>query len=156
MKVVDFLASDAVMPVLRGASKAEVLTEMASFLAARPATGKAIDARALYRLLEEREQLASTAIGEGIAIPHAKLEGLPRMVGALGRSPAGLAFDSLDGKPTYLVFLLAVPASSATDHLKALARLSRLFREAEVRQRLLAAPDGATMYRTLAEEDAKF
>jgi PTS system nitrogen regulatory IIA component len=155
MKVVDFLAPDAVIPALVGTSKAEVLAEMASFLAARPATAGAIDAQTLCRLVAERERVASTAIGEGIAIPHAKLDGLERMVGALGRSPGGLAFDSFDGKPTYLVFMLAVPASSETDHLKALARLVRLFREAAVRERLLAAPDGDSMYRTIAEEDAK-
>ncbi len=156
MKVVDFLAPDAVIPALGGSSKADVLAEMAAFLVARRVLPGAIEAQALYRLLVEREQLASTAIGEGIAIPHAKLDGLPRMVGALGRSAGGVAFDSLDGKPTYLVFLLAVPASSTTDHLKALARLSRLFREADVRQRLLAAPNGDSMYRIIAEEDAKF
>jgi len=155
MKVVDFLAPDAVIPALVGTNKADVLSEMAIFLAARLATPGAIDAQAFRRLLLEREQLATTAIGHGIAIPHAKLDGLPRMVGALGRSPTGLAFGSLDGKPTYLVFLLAVPASSTTDHLKALARLSHLFHEADVRQRLLAAPDGDSMYRTIAEEDAK-
>jgi PTS system nitrogen regulatory IIA component len=155
MKVLDFLAPGAIIPALGGASKAEVLAEMATFLAARQKKPAAIDAHRLCRLLEEREQLATTAIGDGIAIPHAKVDGLKRLVGVLGRSPAGLAFDSLDGKPTYLVFLLVAPARLATDHLQALARLSSLFREAEVRQRLLAAPDGDTMYRIVAEEDAK-
>jgi nitrogen PTS system EIIA component len=155
MKVVDFLAPDAVISTLVGANKTDVLAEMSTFVAERLLPPGAIDAQALCRLLAEREQLATTAIGCGIAIPHAKLEGLGRMLGALGRSSPGLAFDSLDGQPTYLVFLLAVPASSATEHLQALARLSRLFRTPEVRERLLAAPDGDSMYRTLVEEDAK-
>ena len=156
MKVVDFLAPGAIIPALHGASKAEVLSEMAAFLAARQAAPGAIDAQALYHVLEEREQLASTAIGDGIAIPHGKLDSIDRLVGALGRSVTGLAFDSIAGKPTHLVFMLVAPANSAGIHLKALARLSRLFRDAAFRQRLLEAPDGDSMYRTIAEEDAKY
>ena len=156
MKVVDFLSPDAVIPALHGASKTEVLTEMAGFLAARPGLHNAIDARQLYRVLDEREQLASTAIGEGIAIPHAKLENVERLVGVLGRSVNGLAFDSIDGKPTHIVFMLVAPANSAGVHLKALARLSRLFRDAGFRQRLLEAEDGPAMYRTVVQEDDKY
>ena len=110
----------------------------------------------LRRVLEEREQLASTAIGDGIAIPHGKLDNIDRMVGVLGRSAAGLAFDSIDGKPTHIVFMLVAPANSAGVHLKALARLSRLFRDAGFRQRLLEAEDGPAMYRTVVEEDDKY
>jgi PTS system nitrogen regulatory IIA component len=155
MKVVDFLAPDAIIPALKGASKSEVLSEMADFLSGRQRGETAIDSRALCRILEEREQLASTAIGDGIAIPHGKLDDIGHLVGILGRSVAGLAFDSLDGKPTHIVFMLVAPANSAGIHLKALARLSRLFRDAEFRQRLIGAPDGATMYRIIMEEDAK-
>jgi len=155
MKVVDFLAPDAIIPALKGASKSEVLSEMADFLSGRQQGETAIDPRALCRILEEREQLASTAIGDGIAIPHGKLDAIGHLVGILGRSVDGLAFDSLDGKPTHIVFMLVAPANSAGIHLKALARLSRLFRDAEFRQRLIAAPDSATMYRIIVEEDAK-
>lgn len=162
MKVVDFLSPDTIIPALAGATKSEVLAEMSSFLCGRlqAASGQgaqgAIDARALCRVLEERELLASTAIGDGIAIPHGKVETLDRLVGVLGRSVPGLAFDSIDGKPTHLVFMLVAPSNSAGAHLKALARLSRLFRDATFRQRLLDAPDGATMYQTIAEEDGKY
>jgi PTS system nitrogen regulatory IIA component len=156
MKVVDFLSPDAIIPALSGATKADVLAEMAAFLAGRQAGRNAIDAQALGRVLEERELLASTAIGDGIAIPHGKLDNIDRLIGALGRSVPGLAFDSIDGKPTHIVFVLVAPSNSAGDHLKALARLSRLFRDADFRQRLLAAADSATMYRTIAEEDAKY
>jgi nitrogen PTS system EIIA component len=156
MKVVDFLSPDAVIPALAGTSKAAVLAEMAGFVAVHMSGEKALDVEALRRTLEEREQLGSTAIGDGIAIPHGKLDNIDRLVGALGRSTAGLAFDSLDGKPTYLVCMLVAPSNSAGVHLKALARLSRLFRDPGFRQRLLDAPDGATMYRTIVEEDAKY
>jgi len=156
MKVVDFLSPGAVIPALAGVGKAEVLAEMATFLAGQQQGQHAIDAQVLRRVLEEREQLASTAIGDGIAIPHGKLDNIDRMIGALGRSPAGLAFDSIDGKPTHIVFMLIAPSNSAGAHLKALARLSRLFRDVDFRQRLLAAEDGAAMYRTVVEEDDKY
>jgi nitrogen PTS system EIIA component len=156
MKVVDFLSPDAIIPALTGATKADVLAEMATFFAERQAAQNVIDAQALRFILEERELLASTAIGDGIAIPHGKLDNIDRLIGVLGRSVAGLAFDSIDGRPTHIVFLLVAPSNSAGLHLKALARLSRLFRDADFRQRLLAAADSATMYRTIAEEDAKY
>jgi PTS system nitrogen regulatory IIA component len=159
MKVVDFLSPDAILPALAGATKGAVLAEMSDFLAGRQAMEsgqRAIDPHVLCRTLEERELLASTAIGDGIAIPHGKLDSIDRLIGALGRSVPGLAFDSIDGKPTHLVFMLVAPSNSAGVHLKALARLSRLFRDGSFRQRLLDAPDSATMYRTIAEEDAKY
>lgn len=153
MKVVDFLPADSLLPALSGTNKRDVLTEMSTFLAGHQ---PGIDPAALYRVLEERELLASTAIGDGIAIPHGKLDALDRLVGALGRSVGGLAFDSIDGKPTHLIFMLVAPTNSAGIHLKALARLSRLFRDGNLRQRLLDAEDGPTMYRIIAEEDAKY
>jgi PTS system nitrogen regulatory IIA component len=110
----------------------------------------------LRKVLEERELLASTAIGDGIAIPHGKLDSVPQLVGALGRSVPGLEFDSIDGKPTHLVFMLVAPSSSTGIHLKALARLSRLFRDATFRQRLIEAPDGPAMFQVIYEEDAKY
>jgi PTS system nitrogen regulatory IIA component len=153
MKVVDFLAPNAIIPSLSGTSKSEVLAELSRFLAQEQ---PGIDAQTLQRVLQEREQLASTAIGDGIAIPHGKLDTLDRLVGALGRSVTGLDCNSIDGKPTHLLFMLVAPTNSAGVHLKALARLSRLFRDAAFRQKLLDAPDSATMYRTIAEEDAKY
>lgn len=158
MKVVDFLSPDAIIPALTGSTKTQVLAEMSAFVAGRnESTGKAaIDPLALQKVLEERELLASTAIGDGIAIPHGKLDSVDRLVGALGRSVSGLAFDSIDGKPTHLIFMLVAPSNSAGVHLKALARLSRLFRDATFRQRLLDAEGGAAMYQTIVDEDNKY
>jgi PTS system nitrogen regulatory IIA component len=153
MRVVDFLRPELVISHLASTSKSDVLAEMSSQLAK---TQKGVDPQALRRVLEERELLASTAIGDGIAIPHGKLDAVDHLVGALGRSPAGLEFDSIDGKPTHLVFMLVAPSTSTGIHLKALARLSRLFRDAMFRQRLIEAPDGAAMYAVIAEEDAKY
>jgi PTS system nitrogen regulatory IIA component len=158
MKVVDFLSPDAIIPALTGSTKTQVLAEMSAFLAERKEGGSkvAIDPLALQRVLEERELLASTAIGDGIAIPHGKLDSVERLVGALGRSVPGLAFDSIDGKPTHLVFMLVAPSNSAGIHLKALARLSRLFRDANFRERLLDADSAAAIYQTIVEEDNKY
>jgi nitrogen PTS system EIIA component len=153
MKVVDFLRPDLVIPELNGGAKGDVLAEMATHLA-RNQSG--IDSEVLRRVLEERELLASTAIGDGIAIPHGKLDSVNQLVGTLGRSVKGLEFDSIDGKPTHLVFMLVAPASSTGIHLKALARLSRLFRDALFRQRLIEAADASAMYRVITEEDAKY
>jgi PTS system nitrogen regulatory IIA component len=153
MKVVDFLAPDAIISSLSGTTKGEVLAELSVHLA-RHQPG--VDARVLQRVLEEREQLATTAIGDGIAIPHGKLDTVDRLVATLGRSVLGLNCDSIDGKPTHLLFMLVAPTNSAGVHLKALARLSKLFRDAGFRQKLLDAPDGATMYQIIVEEDAKY
>lgn len=153
LRIVDFLRCDMVFPELKATSKPAVLAELAEHVARQY---EAIDARHLKKVLEDRELLASTAIGDGIAIPHGKLDVAPHMIGAIGRSPAGLEFDSIDGKPTHLVFLLVAPTSSAGTHLKALARLSRLFRDALFRQRLIEAPTAQAMFDAICEEDGKY
>jgi nitrogen PTS system EIIA component len=153
MRVVDFLQPECVVASLEATTKPAVLAELSQRLA-RTAPG--VDAEVLRHVLEERELLASTAIGDGIAIPHGKLDSVGHLVGVLGRAVKGIEFDSIDGKPTHLVFMLVAPASSTGVHLKALARLSRLFRDPDFRQRLLAAPSGEAMYQVIAEEDAKY
>jgi nitrogen PTS system EIIA component len=153
MRVVDFLQPDCVVADLGATTKPAALAELADRLA-KVVPG--VEPEALRRVLEERELLASTAIGDGIAIPHGKLDSVGHLVGVLGRASGGIEFDSIDGKPTYLVFMLVAPASSTGVHLKALARLSRLFRDPEFRQRLMAAPNGEAMYQVITQEDAKY
>lgn len=153
MKVVDFLRPDCVLPSLTGGSKAEVLFSMAVFLASHQ---HGIDPSILARVINEREALASTAIGDGIAIPHGKIDNLDHLMGVIGRSVEGLAFDSIDGKPTHIIFMLVAPSNSAGVHLKALARLSRLFRDAAFRRRLIEAADSAAIYQVIVDEDAKY
>src|SRR3982751_3096591 len=138
MRVIDFLAPDCIIAALQAKSKPAVLTELSDHLS-KVVPG--VEAEALKRVLEEREVLASTAIGDGIAIPHGKLDAVGRLVGTLGRVRGGMEFESIDGKPTHLVFMLVAPANSTGVHLKALARLPRLFRDALFRQRLIEAPD---------------
>ena len=153
MKVIDFLKLDAIIADLRATTKAEALAEVATQMAT---IEPRVDGEQLRRVLEERELLASTAIGDGIAIPHGKLDSIGQLAGVLGRSIAGIEFDSIDGRPTHLVFMLVAPVSSTGVHLKALARLSRLFRDADFRSRLLAAPTREAMYQVITDEDAKY
>src|SRR6185369_12611528 len=115
-----------------------------------------IDAARLVEVLLEREELGSTAIGEGIAIPHGKLAGVGNVVAAFGRSTGGIDFDSLDGNPTRLFVLLVAPEDSAGVHLKALARVSRLLKDKGFRERLFAAGDRDDLWATIQAEDAKY
>ena len=153
MKVIDFLKRSAIIADLRATTKAAALAELATHMAGLE---PGVDAEQLRRVLEERELLASTAIGDGIAIPHGKLDSIGQLAGVLGRSKAGLEFDSIDGRPTHLVFMLVAPVSSTGVHLKALARLSRLFRDPDFRRRLLAAPTRDDIYQIISDEDAKY
>ena len=153
MKIVDILPESLVIPSLRGRTKEDVVRELAGHLAA---VHTEIDANRLVDVLWERERLGSTAIGDGIAIPHGKLPGLKSVLGAFGRHLAGVDFQSLDGNPSKLFFLLVAPEDSVGLHLKALARVSRLLKDPEFRARLLTAGDQAELYRTIREEDDKY
>lgn len=153
MKIVDLIKRDMVVPALVATEKRDILEELAHYMAGRHPR---IDRATLARVLIEREQLASTAIGEGVAIPHGKLASVGEIVACLGRTPSGVDFDSMDGQPTYLFFVLVAPESSTGAHLKALARISRVFKDPEFRRRLLDAPDAEAMYSVVAEEDAKY
>lgn len=153
MKITDLLSPDMVIADLKGATKPEVLNELAKAMAARYPEIKLSD---LTAVLAERERLGSTAIGDGIAIPHGKLRGVTKIIGAFGRHQRGVDFDSLDGGPSQLFFVLVAPEDSASLHLKALARVSRLLKEASFRARLLAAKDGAELYTLIKDEDNKY
>ncbi|MGH7934788.1 MAG: PTS sugar transporter subunit IIA [Candidatus Binataceae bacterium] len=153
MKITEILGSETIEPDLKGQSKAEVLHELASCLTARH---REIDVEMLAAVLAERERLGSTAIGDGIAIPHGKLKGVTRILGAFGRHRQGVDFESLDGGPTHLFFLLVAPEDSTSLHLKALARVSRLFKDAAFRDSLIKAADANEIFRTIMEEDSRY
>jgi PTS system nitrogen regulatory IIA component len=153
MKIVDLIKRDMIVPALVATDKKGLLEELATYMASHHAR---IDRASLSRVLIEREQLASTAIGEGVAIPHGKLATVGEIVACLGRARSGVEFDSMDGQPTYLFFVLVAPESSTGAHLKALARISRVFKDPDFRKRLLEADDAETMYSVVAAEDAKY
>jgi PTS system nitrogen regulatory IIA component len=152
VRILDFLPEDLVFPSLRATTKEGVLEELSRGLAV---VHPEIAPARLVEVLLEREKLGSTAIGDGIAIPHGKLSGLSTVLGAFGRHPDGVDFQSLDGAPTKLFFLLVAPEDSAGMHLKALARVSRLLKDGAFRNRLVAAETREALYQLIREEDEK-
>lgn len=152
MRVVDILNQELVVSELRSTTQTGVLRELSEQLAARYPHLKTDD---LVGVLQERERLGTTAIGEGIAIPHGKLRGLKKVVAVFGRSLTGIDCRSLDGALTQLFFLLVAPEDSAGIHLKALARVSRLLKDKSFRERLLQAETQTNLFQIIAEEDAK-
>jgi PTS system nitrogen regulatory IIA component len=152
MKIMEILVKDAVILNLGVRTKREVLAEMAAALAK---VEPQIDADRLLDVLIEREALQSTGIGEGVAIPHGKMAGLDRLVASFARSPEGIDFESIDGQPTHHFFLLVVPEHSGGQYLKALARISRFFRDAAFRQALQGGETLEDVIRAIEEEDAK-
>jgi PTS system nitrogen regulatory IIA component len=138
--LIDSLAAGQVLPNLQARSKKEVLEELCAPVLRLT---NSIDLNTLMAVLLERERLGSTGIGDGVAIPHGKLDGLDNLLMVFGRSRKGIDFDSLDGKPAYLFFLVLAPENSAGIHLKALARISRLLKSDSVRQEIMEAKDAA-------------
>ena len=153
MKIVDFIREDLIVPDLQSKAKLDLLAELADHLAKH---NDGVSRDALLKVLVDRERLASTAIGEGVAIPHGKLDAVGKLVACVGRAREGIDFDSMDGRPTHLFFVLVAPENSTGVHLKALARISRLFKDPEFRTRLLAADTAHEMYSVIADEDAKY
>lgn len=153
MKIEDILAGELVLADLGARSKTDVLVELAGAVADRHPE---LERERLVQALEDRERLNSTALGDGVAIPHGKLPGIKRVIAAFGRSRSGVDFQSLDGHPTHLFFLLVAPEDSAGAHLKALARISRLLKDAGFRARLMDAPDGPALYEIIRQEDARY
>ena len=153
MRIAEFLREDLVFPDLAASDKAGILGELCAGLArAHPS----LNASQLTETLLEREKLGSTGIGEGVAIPHGKLSGVPGLLAAFGRKRAGVDFAAIDGKPTFLFFVLFAPDNSAGLHLKALARISRLFKQPQFRQAILSAEGAPGIFRLVSEEDAKY
>lgn len=150
MKIADLLDIRAISTELSSNKKVEVLAEMVNLLRR---VQPDLDAAELLAVLIDREELGSTGIGDGVAIPHGKLKGLDRLLMAFGRKQDGIDFDSMDNRPAHLFFLLLAPESEATLHLKALARISKLLRKEDVRRQLLDASDPATLLNILSQED---
>jgi len=152
MKLVEILPETLVIPALQGETKDAVLRELAAALAH---VHHEVNAAKLVDVLWERERLGSTALGDGVAIPHGKLPGLRGVLAAFGRHPKGVDFESLDGKPSRIFFLLVAPDNSVGQHLKALARVSRLLKDETFRQHLVATADRATLFKSICDEDDK-
>lgn len=154
MKIMDFLSKKAIVTEIKSTKKEEVLKELVEALV----EAGEIEKRCRNKLIEAlmtRESLGSTAIGQGIAIPHAKSDCVTTLVAAFGLSKKGVGFDSLDGEPAYLFFLLVAPQDSAGPHLKALARISRLLKDKYFRDSLRACTDDKAIIKIITQEDEK-
>jgi nitrogen PTS system EIIA component len=152
MKIAEFLHPQAVIANLSARSKPEIIKELCTSLAQ---VHPNLPVDRLMAVLQEREKLGSTGIGEGVAIPHGKFSGLNKLMACFGVSREGVEFDAIDGKPTFLFFALVAPENSAGLHLKALARISRLFKSQRFRTSILEAKSAEQIYALIAEEDAK-
>jgi nitrogen PTS system EIIA component len=153
MKISEILRQDFIIADLSGKDKQSILTELTNFL---EVNGAIKNKDALYSALVEREKLGSTGIGENVAIPHAKSEEIDQILTLFGRSVEGIDFDSLDKKPVHFVCLVVAPTHSTGHHLKALARISRLLKNQNLRDGILKAQDKNEIYSILLDEDSKF
>lgn len=140
----------SVLSNLKAPNKKQLLHELSQAMAARVA----IDHRVIFETLLKREKLGSTGIGQGIAIPHGKVPSIARVYGLFARLSQPLDFDSVDGQPVDLVFVLLAPEHAGADHLKALARISRLLRDPGVVAKLRGTDDAEGLYAILTEPAA--
>ncbi|MGD9502177.1 MAG: PTS IIA-like nitrogen regulatory protein PtsN [Methyloceanibacter sp.] len=147
MLLTNFIAPNSVVPLLRAKTKKQLLQD----LSARAAKITGLRERDIFDVLLQRERLGSTGLGHGVAIPHAKLPGLKRIVGVFARLAEPIDFEAIDGQKVDIVVLLLAPEGAGADHLKALARISRLLRDGAVVEKLRTAKDAAALYAVLTE-----
>ncbi len=151
MQLADLIGPDSVVASLKVKNKKQLLQE----LSVRAARLTGLEERLIFDTLLQRERLGSTGLGQGVAIPHAKFSALRQIVGVVARLSEPVDFDAVDGEPVDVVFLLLAPEDAGADHLKALARISRLLREGQSVDKLRASKDAAALYAILTESDAK-
>lgn len=151
MKIMDFLNADAITVDLQATDKKSAIVELVEVL---KSTKKIKKTDEIIEVVLEREKLGSTGIGQGVAIPHGKTDVLQEQVGALGISRKGIEFNSLDGEPVHIVFLLVGPVEVAGQHLKALSRISRLFKDKFLRQAIRDAKTKEEIVKIIQQEDA--
>ena len=152
MRITDILFSRHIIPSLKAMTKEQVLAELVEMLT-RNDTG--VNQEKLVQILVEREELGSTGIGDGVAIPHGKFDGIDHILAGFGKSDKGIDFNSMDSKPAHLFFVLIAPKNSAADHLKALARISRVIKDPILKRSLLSAETPDEIYSLLEESDLR-
>jgi PTS system nitrogen regulatory IIA component len=150
MPLIDLVGTNAIIPALKVNNKKQALQE----LAARAAVLSGQNERVIFDILAQREKLGSTAVGNGIAIPHGKMPTLTRLFGLFARLDRPVDFEALDNQPVDLIFLLLAPEGAGADHLKALARTARLLRDPSVAHKLRASHDAESLYAVLAMPSA--
>ncbi|NKB50545.1 MAG: PTS IIA-like nitrogen regulatory protein PtsN [Alphaproteobacteria bacterium] len=147
MEVSELLTAEAIIADLRVTSKKQALQELSKFAADL----SGLSERAIFDVLLERERLGTTGVGDGLAIPHGRLPGLEKIQGFFVRLEKPIDFDSMDDRPVDLIFLLLAPEGAGADHLKALARISRLLRDAAIREKLRGANSRDALFALLSQ-----
>ncbi|MCW5729783.1 MAG: PTS IIA-like nitrogen regulatory protein PtsN [Alphaproteobacteria bacterium] len=150
MEISELLAPDGVIANLKVTSKKQALRELAQ----RAARITGLPERAIFDTLLERERLGTTGVGHGIAIPHGKLPGLTRLHGLFARLEQPVDFDSIDEIPVDLIFVLLAPEGAGADHLKALARVSRLLRDRGICEKMRGTDNPDALFALLTEPAA--
>ncbi len=149
MPLSDLIGADSILPHLKANGRKQALQEMCE----RAAIVSGLREREILDVIIQRERLGSTGVGNGIAIPHAKMEKCHRIFGVFARLERPIDFESLDGQPVDLIFMLIAPEGAGADHLKALSRIARLFRDPSFAARLRATRDPAGLYLMMAQHD---
>lgn len=152
MKISDVLERETIIPNLQSKTKEDVIRELAENLAAAH-TG--INNEKLIEVLMEREKLCSTAVDSGVAIPHAKMSGISDIIAGFGRSVEGIDYDSLDNELTHLFIILVAPETTIGAHIQLLARISKIFRNPDLRAKLMTLETPDEIYDSIVMEDAK-
>ena len=147
MEIEDLLAAENVLADFRASSKKQTIQALSRKLA----DVTKLDPRSVFDKLLEREKLGSTGVGKGVAIPHARVEGIDHIVGLFARLANPIDFDSVDDQPVDIVFMLLAPVDAGADHLKALARISRLLRDENMLSKLRVTADAGALYAMLAQ-----
>ena len=150
MRLSEILAIDNIIPELKAKDKKGVLGELAGVIANNDAN---IDKGLLVKVLIEREHLGSTGIGDGVAIPHGKLSSVKQPIVSFGRSKKGLDFDSMDGQPAFLFFLLLAPENSSGVHLQVLTKIARILKSSTFRKALMQVESREEIYQTIIQTD---
>jgi len=150
MKISEFLSPTNILDELTGSNPRDVLAELC-----RPVAIDGLDTQLLVESLLERERLASTGIGDGVAIPHGRVPGLSKLRASVGRSKMGIDFNAIDSRPSYLFVALFAPAAGPGIHLHALSRISRIFRNQAFRDSLMRARDAAEIFELIEAEDTR-
>lgn len=150
VKLSEIIQEENIISELKAKDKRSVLEELAEVISRHEA---AVDKTALVRVLVERERLGSTGIGDGVAIPHGKLNSVIHPIMSFGRSKEGLDFDAMDGQPAFLFFLLIAPENSSGIHLQALAKIAKMIKSSTFRKRLMVAGSREELYREIIQTD---
>jgi len=150
MRLSEILAIENIIPELKAKDKKGVLSELAEVIADYDAN---IDKGMLVKVLIEREHLGSTGIGDGVAIPHGKLSSVKQPIVSFGRSKKGLDFDSMDGQPAFLFFLLLAPEDSSGVHLQVLTKIARILKSSAFRKALMEVQSREEIYQTIIQTD---